>query len=70
MKAKTIYYMLAALMGLSLAMSGCGEDRWAAYATQTATDRWIDDTMRVWYYWAEEMPSRTTHAWSHLSTGR
>lgn len=56
MNAKTIPYLLAALLGLSLAMSGCGEDRWAAYATQTATDRWIDDTMRVWYYWAEEMP--------------
>lgn len=56
MKAKFILYMLTALLGLNLSMSGCGEDRWAAYATQTATDRWIDDTMRVWYYWAEEMP--------------
>lgn len=47
---------MAMLLGLNLSMSGCGEDRWAAYATQTATDRWIDDTMRVWYYWAKEMP--------------
>lgn len=57
MKAKIIIYMLLGLMGLNLAISGCGEDRWAAYATQTATDRWIDDTMRVWYYWAGEMPA-------------
>lgn len=47
---------MAMLLGLNLSMSGCGEDRWAAYATQTATDQWIDDTMRVWYYWAKEMP--------------
>ena len=47
---------MAMLLGLNLSMSGCGEDRWAAYATQTATDRWIDDTMRLWYYWAKEMP--------------
>lgn len=56
MKARMIPYIMALLLGLNLAMSGCGEDRWAAYATQTATDRWIDDTMRVWYYWAEQMP--------------
>lgn len=56
MKARIIPYIMAMLLGLNLSMSGCGEDRWAAYATQTATDRWIDDTMRVWYYWAKEMP--------------
>lgn len=56
MKARIIPYIMAMLLGLNLSMSGCGEDRWAAYVTQTATDRWIDDTMRVWYYWAKEMP--------------
>ena len=56
MKAKIICYLLCALLGLHLLLSGCGEDRWAAYATQTATDRWIDDTMRVWYYWAQDIP--------------
>lgn len=56
MKARIIPYIMAMLLGLNLSMSGCGEDRWAAYATQTATDQWIDDTMRVWYYWAKEMP--------------
>lgn len=56
MKAKTIFLLICAAMGINLWLCGCGEDRWAAYATQTATDRWIDDSMRVWYYWAEEIP--------------
>ena len=37
-------------------LASCGEDRWAGYAEQTKTDRWIDDTMRVWYYWREDIP--------------
>ena len=31
-------------------------DRWKEYAGQTQTDRWIDDTMRVWYYWVDAIP--------------
>ena len=31
-------------------------DRWEAYAGRTQTDRWIDDTMRVWYYWKQDIP--------------
>jgi C-terminal processing protease CtpA/Prc len=47
--------LLAAVLTLSH-LSSCGEDRWEGYAEQTQTDRWIDDTMRVWYYWKDEMP--------------
>ncbi len=41
----------------SIYLASCGEDRWAGYAEQTQTDRWIDDTMRVWYYWYEDIPN-------------
>lgn len=55
---KTKYILLTIIAGIILPayLTSCGEDRWAAYAGQTETDRWIDDTMRVWYYWNEEMP--------------
>lgn len=56
MKARNILIFILGMLILPLYMTSCGEDRWAAYAGQTQTDRWIDDTMRVWYYWDEDMP--------------
>lgn len=56
-KTRNILILTICLTSLHLWLSGCGEDRWAGYATQTATDRWIDDSMRVWYYWADQMPA-------------
>lgn len=41
---------------MPLYFGGCAVDRWEAYAGQTRTDRWIDDTMRVWYYWKQDIP--------------
>lgn len=56
MKARHILTFIAGSLVASAYFASCGVDRWAAYAEQTASDRWIDDTMRVWYYWNEEMP--------------
>ncbi len=56
MKATNILLIIVAVCLLPLYLTSCGEDRWAAYAEQTATTRWIDDTMRVWYYWKDELP--------------
>lgn len=57
MKAKYILPFIAGTVLLPSYLCSCGEDRWAAYAEQTQTDRWIDDTMRVWYYWNQDMPT-------------
>ena len=57
MKAKNILAVIAAILIVSTWLASCGEDRWAGYAEQTKTDRWIDDTMRVWYYWREDIPN-------------
>lgn len=56
MKARNILSVIAGALILPAYLASCGEDRWAAYAEQTASDRWIDDTMRVWYYWADQLP--------------
>ncbi len=47
---------MAGILILPAYLSSCGEDRWAAYADQTRTTRWIEDSMQVWYYWADEIP--------------
>lgn len=57
MKTRNILIFILGTMILPLHFTSCGVDRWKAYAEQTETDRWIDDTMRVWYYWNEEYPS-------------
>ena len=41
---------------MPLYFGGCAVDRWEAYAGRTQTDRWIYDTMRVWYYWKQDIP--------------
>ena len=57
MKARNTLLLIAAMLVVLPAwLASCGEDRWAGYAEQTQTDRWIDDTMRVWYYWREDIP--------------
>lgn len=56
MKAKYIPILLLIVLVVPLCLTACGEDRWKAYEEQTRTDCWIDDTMRVWYYWKSEMP--------------
>ena len=56
MKAKNTLFILAGILLIPAYFGSCGVDRWAAYAEQTKTDRWIDDTMRVWYYWNQEIP--------------
>ena len=57
MKARNLLLFLLSSLTLSVYLASCGEDRWPEYAVQTQTDRWIDDSMRVWYYWNEDMPS-------------
>lgn len=57
MKARNILIILSGLFLLPLYLGSCGVDRWAAYAERTETDRWIDDTMRVWYYWNQDIPN-------------
>ena len=57
MKARNILIFILGVLIAPICLTSCGEDRWAAYAGQTRTDRWIDDTMRVWYYWNEEIPN-------------
>ncbi|WP_300704913.1 S41 family peptidase [Bacteroides sp.] len=56
MKARNILLSILGTLIVPIYLTSCGEDRWPAYAAETATDRWIDDSMRVWYYWNEEMP--------------
>lgn len=56
MKARNLLIVLAGLLVMPLYFGGCAVDRWEAYAGQTQTDRWIDDTMRVWYYWRQDIP--------------
>ena len=56
MKARSLLIIFASLLVIPAWLASCGEDRWAGYAEQTQTDRWIDDTMRVWYYWQEDIP--------------
>lgn len=57
MKARNILIFITGAIAASIYLSSCGVDRWAGYAEQTKTDRWIDDTMRVWYYWYEDIPN-------------
>lgn len=56
MKARNLLIVLAGLLVMPLYFGGCAVDRWEAYAGRTQTDRWIDDTMRVWYYWKQDIP--------------
>lgn len=57
MKARNILIPVIGLLVVPTWIASCGVDRWAGYAEQTQTDRWIDDTMRVWYYWHEDIPN-------------
>lgn len=57
MKARNILIFILGILIVPIYLTSCGEDRWPAYAEETATDRWIGDTMRVWYYWEDEMPA-------------
>lgn len=57
MKARNILLFIWGVFVVPVYLTSCGEDRWAGYSKQTASDRWIDDTMRVWYYWNEEIPN-------------
>lgn len=57
MKAKHILSVIIGTLLIPCYLSSCGEDRWKAYAEQTATAQWIDDTMRVYYYWLDDLPS-------------
>lgn len=56
MKAKNILILILGTLILPIYLTSCGVDRWKEYAGQTQTDRWIDDTMRVWYYWVDAIP--------------
>lgn len=56
MKARNLLIVLTGLLVMPLYFGGCAVDRWEAYAGRTQTDRWIDDTMRVWYYWKQDIP--------------
>jgi len=56
MKATNILLFLLGTLIIPLYLTSCGQDRWPEYAEQTKTDRWIDDTMRLWYYWDKDIP--------------
>lgn len=56
MKATNILLFLLGTLIIPVYLTSCGEDRWPEYAEQTKTDRWIDDTMRLWYYWDKDIP--------------
>ncbi len=56
MKAKNIPILILGILILPIYLTSCGVDRWKEYSGQTQTDRWIDDTMRVWYYWVDAIP--------------
>lgn len=56
MKARNILIILAGILLTPAYFGSCGVDRWALYADETKTDRWIEDTMRVWYYWNDQIP--------------
>lgn len=56
MKTKNFLILLIIALIFSAHLASCGEDRRLEYAEQTKTDEWIDDTMRVYYYWYDEMP--------------
>ena len=49
MKARNTLIVIVGAIFASILMGACGEDRWAGYAEQTKTDRWIYDTMQVHY---------------------
>lgn len=57
MKTRNLLIFLLGSLLFPACLTSCGEDRWAAYAEQTETCRWIDDSLRVWYYWRDEIPS-------------
>ena len=57
MKTSNILMALAGIIVLPAYLGSCGVDRWVAYAEETRTDRWIEDTMRVWYYWNHDIPN-------------
>lgn len=57
MKARNTLIAIVGALILPIYFTSCGVDRWKEYAGQTQTDRWIDDTMRVWYYWADGIPN-------------
>lgn len=56
MKARNTLIAIVGALILPIYFTSCGVDRWKEYAGQTQTDRWIDDTMRMWYYWADGIP--------------
>lgn len=56
MNARNILLFIGGILIASLQLTSCGVDRWEAYAERTASQRWINDTMRVWYYWQESIP--------------
>lgn len=53
MKARNVILLLLGAIVLPAWLASCGEDRWAHYAEETKTDRWIYDTMKLHYYWEE-----------------
>ena len=57
MKARNTLIVIVGAIFASILMGACGEDRWAGYAEQTKTDRWIYDTMQVHYYWQDAVHS-------------
>ena len=57
MKARNLLILLGGLLMLPLYLGSCAVDRWAAYAERTQSARWIEDTMRVWYYWSQDIPN-------------
>ena len=51
---KTPYILLIVILIL---LGACGEDRWPAYYEYTGDNLWIDNLMRKYYLWEEDMPA-------------
>lgn len=59
--------LLFFLILIGLINSACGEDRRKEYHEETKVDRWIEQTMRQHYYWAEDMPTSSDKKINYFS---
>jgi len=51
---KTPYILF--IVALLMVLVSCGKDRWSEYYEYTGDNLWIDEVMRNYYLWEEELP--------------
>ena len=56
MKARNILILILGTLILPIYLTTNKKNNKKKKTRQTQTDRWIDDTMRVWYYWVDAIP--------------